>query len=202
VGDSRPPTPQEVQRYDFGDADAFGRGEYVAYADHAAALAAYQREVDAQRNLAEVYGNAVAEWRPIVTEQVPALQQEVERLRARVAPLDEGPVCLLSDYQAMREHAEAAEARARELEQERDRETDLRRAAERHNTELRAALSERPFPDEIEAEARRAAFAEAAQYIRDLSVAAGRDTPDMQALADLVERLAAQAVPPGATEDK
>jgi hypothetical protein len=45
--------------------------------------------------------------------------------------------------------------------------------------------------------AKRAAFAEAAQYIRDLSVAAGRDTPDMQALADLVERLAAQAVPPG-----
>jgi hypothetical protein len=47
------------------------------------------------------------------------------------------------------------------------------------------------------ADAKRAAFAEAAQYIRDLSVAAGRDTPDMQALADLIERLAAQAVPPG-----
>jgi chromosome segregation ATPase len=116
-----------------------------------------------------------------------AYQQEVETLRERVAPLDEGPVCLLADYQAMRDRAEAAEAEVERLTKERD---DWKLATDQFqgmwsDAEARAA------------DAKRAAFAEAAQYIRDLSVAAGRDTPDMQALADLVERLAAQAVPPG-----
>jgi hypothetical protein len=38
---------------------------------------------------------------------------------------------------------------------ERDRETELRRAAERHNTELRAALMEKPYPDEYDSLERR-----------------------------------------------
>jgi hypothetical protein len=71
------------------------------------------QEVETLRNLAEVYGNAVAEWRPIVTEQVPALQQEVERW-ARL----HGEACHWAvDEQA---RADAAEAEVERLTKERD----------------------------------------------------------------------------------
>jgi hypothetical protein len=35
--------PAAIARYDFGDADAFGRGEYVALADHERVVAALKR---------------------------------------------------------------------------------------------------------------------------------------------------------------
>jgi hypothetical protein len=115
-----------------------------------------------------------------------AYQQEVATLRERVRWFESsGGVAVHTRVFQEMARAEQAEARVRELEQERDK--------------LRQMLDE--SLDAVVAEARQSAFAEAAQYVRDLSAAAGRDTSDMRALAGLVERLAAQAVPPGATEE-
>jgi DNA repair ATPase RecN len=189
---SETPTPQEVQELVRKLAESF----------------ACVTEEDQHPDCGEVIRQAAA--------ALSAYQQEVETLRERVAPLDEGPVCLLADYQAMRDRAEAAEAEVERLTKERDealsllaQERYLRRKdvewwqgiADAHMAGMRHQQERAEQAERAAAAARRAAFAEAAQYIRDLSVAAGRDTPDMQALADLVERLAAQAVPPGATED-
>jgi hypothetical protein len=109
-----------------------------------------------------------------------AYQQRVQALEQE----RDGLVAVGRNYADLRD---AAEAEVERLTKERDE----YRAG---NVEIHAMLHD---AEESAAAARRAAFAEAAQYIRDLSAAAGRDTPDMQALADLVERLAAQAVPPG-----
>jgi predicted nucleic acid-binding Zn-ribbon protein len=120
-----------------------------------------------------------------------AYQQEVETLRERVAPLDEGPVCLLADYQAMRDRAEAAEAEVERLTKERD---DWKLATDQFHgmwsdAEARAA------------DAKRAAFAEAAQDAKAHAGNYADDSREARTLRSFARWLAAQAVPPGATEE-
>jgi chromosome segregation ATPase len=138
-----------------------------------------------------------------------AYQQEVATLRERVAPLDEGPVCLLADYQAMRERAEAAEARVRELEQERDNwrenydkathESDARAetAYDRGFTDAHEGLSHRQI-----ASIRQSAFAEAAQdawgwRCEDKSC----EHDDCDTADKIANALLAKATPPIPTEE-
>jgi hypothetical protein len=137
-----------------------------------------------------------------------AYQQEVERLRERVAPLDEGPVCLLADYKAMRDRAEAAEARVRELEQ-RDNDWLIERGVQGALADASTTTPIPPMgasPDAyriailgVVAEARRSAFAEAAQMVASLG-AQSEDAYVRDALQNCAVVLA-KATPPIHTEE-
>jgi hypothetical protein len=173
---SETPTPQEVQDLiaKVKALPAAGASGHHTLRAAAAALSAYQQEVERltkerDEALLPAEGRCSAGHRP-------SLQYDLTECGGEKG-------CVACDR-------DAAEARVRELEQIVADRDDWKLATDQFHgmwsdAEARAA------------DAKRAAFAEAAQYIRDLSVAAGRDTPDMQALADLIERLAAQAVPPG-----
>jgi hypothetical protein len=138
-----------------------------------------------------------------------AYQQEVATLRERVAPLDEGPVCLLADYQAMRDRAEAAEARVRELEQERDAFWQMVTAGwdieDRAYFESKARAMGYGSPEAMAAhhvwkrdprveQARHSAFAEAMQMALQEPITRHRSDTPRRMRAAIAKKLAANAV--------
>ena len=69
------------------------------------------------------------------------------RLSCPVQPIVYAPTLVEA---LSRWNTRTGEGEIERLRAERDRETELRRAAELHNRELRAALLQKPFPDEME----------------------------------------------------
>jgi chromosome segregation ATPase len=97
-----------------------------------------------QKEAAVIARLGIKGWGNLLTNAADALsayQREVATLRERVAPLDEGPVCLLADYQAMRERAEAAEQEVERLTGRADMLSAAHTLAHTANKELLAQLN-------------------------------------------------------------